>query len=296
MSEETPPQPLSVSDGPSRESTPASSSPPGSAERAKPRLGLALKASGVVPPLGAPVAVGAPPRVGADLTPSVAEGSGEPAGLGSPAAALPPTISASASVGSPSSAAIPGGVVVPLFREGSDPRQTTLLFIILAAILVFGGGGAVIWLLTRSSPSSVTVPTPVSPPSTVEIPNDPSAADPTAGLAPTPSPAIHGPVHDLLALGPPPSAQPVESDLASPRTFRVIPEPGAHPDVIRFVEEARVSGVSVGNPPRALINGRLVRGGALVEPKLGIIFLGLDSNRRVLIFRSAAGDVVRLEY
>jgi hypothetical protein len=187
-------------------------------------------------------------------------------------------------------------VVVPLFREGSDPRKTTLLFIILAAILVFGGGGAVIWLLTRPSPSSVVVSAPVTPPTAAEVPTPPSASDPTAGLSPTPSPAIHGPVHDLLALGPPPSAQPIESDLANPRTFRVIPEPGAHPDVIRFVEEARVSGVSVGNPPRALINGRLVRGGALVEPNRGIVFLGLDPNRRVLIFRSAAGDVVRLEY
>ena len=77
---------------------------------------------------------------------------------------------------------------------------------------------------------------------------------------------------------------------------RVIPEGSAHPDMIRFVEEAKVSGVSAGNPPRALINGRLVRGGALVEPKLGIVFLALDTGRRTLIFRSATGDVVRLEY
>jgi hypothetical protein len=34
----------------------------------------------------------------------------------------------------------------------------------------------------------------------------------------------------------------------------------------------------------------------LVEPKLGIVFLGLDPGRRTLIFRSATGDVVRLEY
>lgn len=294
MSEETPPPTPPVSGEPPRESPPAPPAPvPG--ERVKPRLGLALKASAGAPPPGAPVATGTAPKAGVELPPSASSAGGESAGGGCAGPVNPPRTAAFA--GSPSPVATHGGVVVPLFREGSDARNTTLLFIILAALLVFGGGAAVIWLLTRPSPSPPTAAASLPSPSPTEAPKEStSAAGPTATPTPTPPPPINGPVHDLLALGPPPSAQPVEGDLANPRTFRVIPEPGAHPEVIRFVEEARVSGVSAGNPPRALINGRMVRGGALVEPKLGIVFLGLDPARRTLVFRSAAGDVVRLEY
>ena len=221
-----------------------------------------------------------------------------------PVAATPPNAGLPRAAAPSAEANAAGGVVIPLFREGSDSRKTTLTFIIFAAVVVFGGGISVIWLLTRPSPEEVTAnassaASPVSPKvdapvATPAVDNAPAAS--SSAAAPAPSPTGSGPVHDLLALGPPPSAHEAEGDLASPRTFRVIPEGSAHPDMIRFVEEAKVSGVSAGNPPRALINGRLVRGGALVEPKLGIVFLGLDTGRRTLIFRSATGDVVRLEY
>lgn len=199
-------------------------------------------------------------------------------------------------------AGVPGGVVIPLFREGDDARKTTLTFIIFAAVLVFGGGISVIWLLVRPSPEEMTAKASLDA-SPVATKVDAAVTAPVVDKAPAPvssaaapAPTGSGPVHDLLALGPPPSSLETEGDSASSRTFRVIPEGSAHPDMIRFVEEAKVSGVSAGNPPRALINGRLVRGGALVEPKLGIVFLGIDNGRRTLIFRSATGDVVRLEY
>lgn len=177
-----------------------------------------------------------------------------------------------------------------------------MVSVTLAALLVFGGGFAVVRALTRPSAADVAAEK-----AAAAAASDPSLAaaapvqeEPAATPAPTAAPKVpsssDGAVHDLLALGSTPKALEVESELASPRRFRVIPEPGAHPDVIRWVEEARVSGVTVGNPPRALINGRLARGGALVDPQHGIVFLGLDAERRVLVFRSSAGDVVRLEY
>jgi hypothetical protein len=209
---------------------------------------------------------------------------------------MPPAAAPAAGAG------VPGGVVIPLFREGADARKTTLTFIIFAAVLVFGGGISVIWLLVRPSPEEMTAKASLDA-SPVATKVDAAVTAPVVDKAPAPAssaaapaPTGSGPVHDLLALGPPPSSLETEGDPASPRTFRVIPEGSAHPDMIRFVEEAKVSGVSAENPPRALINGRLVRGGALVEPKLGIVFLGLDLGRRTLIFRSATGDVVRLEY
>lgn len=204
----------------------------------------------------------------------------------------------------PTPAPSAGGVVIPLFPEGSDPRRMTVASIALAALLVFGGGIAVIWFLTRPSPEEIAAEKAaaegVAASSPSAAPSAPRAQDPAVTPAPTaaPRPAASGDaaVVDLLALGSASKVPDLEADLTSPRRFRVIPEADAHPDVIRWVEEARVSGVTVGNPPRALINGRLVRGGALVDPTLGIVFLGLDAERRVLVFRSSAGDVVRLEY
>ena len=256
----------------------------------KPRLGLAVRATPGVPPPGAPVAPAAAP------TPAVEPAAAAPVGAptvseGAPVVAAPAPASGS-----------PGGLVVPLFREGSDSRKTTIGVIVFAAVLVFGGAIGVVRMLTRPSPEKVAAATAKAPtPSAANAETATPTATPKANAAPAsaaavPAPTGSGGVHDLLALGPPPSSKAAESDLVSSRASRVIPEPGAHPDMIRFVEEAKVSGVTVGNPPRALINGRLVRGGALVEPKLGIVFLGLDTGRRTLIFRSSTGDVVRLEY
>lgn len=268
----------------------------------KPRFGLAVRATPGVPPPGAPVAPAAAlkpavePAAAAPVPPAAAAEVAAPVGAPTASEGAPVVAAPSPASGSP------GGLVVPLFREGSDSRKTTIGVIVFAAVLVFGGAIGVVRMLTRPSPEKVAAATAKAPtPSAANAETATPTATPKANAAPAsaaavPAPTSSGGVYDLLALGPPPSSKAPESDLVSSRAFRVIPEPGAHPDMIRFVEEAKVSGVTVGNPPRALINGRLVRGGALVEPKLGIVFLGLDTGRRTLIFRSSTGDVVRLEY
>ena len=64
-----------------------------------------------------------------------------------------------------------------------------------------------------------------------------------------------------------------------------------------FVADARVSGVYQGLPPRAFINGRLIRVGQLVEESgLNIFFSGIDAENRMLLFKDRTGAVVSKHY
>jgi len=63
-----------------------------------------------------------------------------------------------------------------------------------------------------------------------------------------------------------------------------------------FVANAKVSGVFQGTPARAMINGRLVRAGELIDAGLGIRFEGVDPEKRHLIFKDKAGALVARKY
>jgi len=63
-----------------------------------------------------------------------------------------------------------------------------------------------------------------------------------------------------------------------------------------FVAEAKVTGVFQGSPARAFINGRLSRAGTLVEEGLGITFVDVDTENRVLIFKDRFGAQVTKAY
>jgi len=62
------------------------------------------------------------------------------------------------------------------------------------------------------------------------------------------------------------------------------------------VADAKVSGVYQGSPPRAFINGRLIRVGQLVEEGLGISFSGIDAENRMLLFKDRTGARVSKHY
>jgi cytoskeletal protein RodZ len=59
-----------------------------------------------------------------------------------------------------------------------------------------------------------------------------------------------------------------------------------------FVANAKVSGVFQGTPSRAVINGRLMRAGEVVDGTLGITFEGVDAERRHLVFKDKSGATV----
>ena len=51
-----------------------------------------------------------------------------------------------------------------------------------------------------------------------------------------------------------------------------------------------------GDPPRVMLNNRLVRGGDSVDSSLGITFERLDPEKKLLIFRDKSGAVVTRRY
>jgi hypothetical protein len=70
----------------------------------------------------------------------------------------------------------------------------------------------------------------------------------------------------------------------------------ASPAFRTFVTEAKVTGIYQGSPPRAFINGHLVRVGQTVEEVLEITFDGIDSENRILLFVDRSGARVSKQY
>lgn len=64
----------------------------------------------------------------------------------------------------------------------------------------------------------------------------------------------------------------------------------------RYIETLHVSGVFQGATPRALINGRVVRVGEVLDAAAGIRFVGLDTATRELILQETGGALLRAKY
>ena len=63
-----------------------------------------------------------------------------------------------------------------------------------------------------------------------------------------------------------------------------------------FVANAKVSGVFQGSPARAFINGKLTRAGETADSALGVVFTGIDLDRRQLVFTDKSGATVGRKY
>ena len=61
-----------------------------------------------------------------------------------------------------------------------------------------------------------------------------------------------------------------------------------------FVATLKVGGVKGGESPRALLNGRLVHGGEVIESNLGITFDSVKDNQ--LVFKDKSGATVTRRY
>jgi hypothetical protein len=66
----------------------------------------------------------------------------------------------------------------------------------------------------------------------------------------------------------------------------------ASPAFRNWVAQARISGVFKGNPARALINGRTVTSGQVIDEALGITFVGIAADSKSLMFSDASGSTV----
>jgi hypothetical protein len=63
-----------------------------------------------------------------------------------------------------------------------------------------------------------------------------------------------------------------------------------------WTDDARITGVVSGTAPRAIINGRLVRPGDMVDAAQGIIFDGVDAERKLVVFRNREGVFTNKPY
>jgi hypothetical protein len=70
----------------------------------------------------------------------------------------------------------------------------------------------------------------------------------------------------------------------------------ASADFRAFVANATIGGVFQGTPSRALINGRIIREGQVVDDTLGISFERIDAGKKVIFFKDATGAEVSRDY
>ncbi len=120
---------------------------------------------------------------------------------------------------------------------------------------------------------------------------------------PPPPPKAVVPANDQVERAPAPAVHPhskpalaaVTTDLAPGVTITtesVEAETEATPAFRSFVADAKISGVFQGTPPRAFINGRLVRLGEVVDSSLGIRFDSIDPKTKNIVFKDASGATV----
>jgi hypothetical protein len=113
----------------------------------------------------------------------------------------------------------------------------------------------------------------------------------------TPPPARNVVEASRVAVSPPDNTSPSQpTDENTTSSVASQPPPNASPRFVRYAEALRVSGVFQGNPARALVDGRLVRSGDVIEPNLRISFTGVDSDTKHLILQDATGAQVRVKY
>lgn len=119
------------------------------------------------------------------------------------------------------------------------------------------------------------------------------------------APEMEAAVSDVAPVGaapaaatPAPSSTEVTPAASAPVEVAPEPEPEVEPTAAfkRFVLEMRVNGVFQGEPPRALINGRTVRPGEFLDNGLGIVFHGIDPEKKLILMRDANGARMTRKY
>ncbi len=77
---------------------------------------------------------------------------------------------------------------------------------------------------------------------------------------------------------------------------RIDTSPAASGEFRLYVANAEIGGVFQGTPARALINGRIVKAGQVVDNQLGVVFDRIDADKKVIYFKDATGAEVSKEY
>lgn len=76
----------------------------------------------------------------------------------------------------------------------------------------------------------------------------------------------------------------------------IVAAPAANAAFRAYVANASIDGVFQGSPAKALINGRIVREGQVLDGELGIVFARIDSETKVIYFKDGSGAEVSKNY
>ena len=195
---------------------------------------------------------------------------------------------------------------------------------LIAAGLVLCVGGFFGWRHLTKEKSAEAHSKPSRTP-TAEVPAKPSHAAPEAPKAATtpdqpanapkvaqeePAKQEEGPVKFDLDRPVPASPTPAKQDISnssSPVPTTVAPgvtanmgipisTVNASPEFRAFVATVKISGVFQGANSRAFINGRMSRVGDTIDARLGIVFEGIDPDKKQIIFKDASGAVATRKY
>ncbi len=212
----------------------------------------------------------------------------------------------------------PGEAEVPPMHRRSFKIGVLIAVAGVALLLIVGA--LVVWKILGSDRTAPVVAD--NPPAPVEMP----AAPVTAPAGPTPSATLNEvaampkktidhaksvidqrtaqeesraeeafALENSTAPQPPPPAPATVAQPAKPETVPVV-VPKASNAFKAFVSGAKISGVFQGTPPRALINGRTVRAGELVNKELGVSFESIDVSTKTITFVDEAGARVSRRY
>jgi len=186
---------------------------------------------------------------------------------------LPLTMSPGAKSAPPVSAA------TPYVKKPQAKRvNSRVVLLALVGVLVLAGAGVYFFLMGAEQPAPPVVVKPAQP-------------APVVVAQPTPVP----PELEIAPLPPQPSSFQVAADAAK-LAPKLPVAPVVTPAFRTWVDQARISGVVVGESPRAIINGRLARPGDMVDAAEGIVFDAMDTESKTLMFRSRVNAFLEKSY
>ena len=227
---------------------------------------------------------------------------------------MPPFPAGSSST--PSRPPVPTAAEPEPGEEAEDPKKKKLLVLKKAGIAVgilvgFIGVFAfyrAFFAPLRTPPINVVAKSPAPKPKPV-VPTPPPTPKPDP--AATTVAAVPAPEAPKLAPNPdhpetPPPAPKTEhlvvtssTDLApgiKATTSEETEGPAASAPFLQWVDNAKIGGVFQGKTPRAIINGKIARGGTVVDDDLGIIFSTVDVDERMVIFKDKSGATAKKHY
>ena len=194
--------------------------------------------------------------------------------------ALPPVVvkPATASLSPrPSSMMPPPPVIlpppIPKVVPKVVPKKKWLMIALVAVTPLMLGSVAYYFLVPKVEP----LPVVTNPP-------------PRVAPLPPPEPPLGQPLSSSQIAPLPPQPVMQQSSSASAKPAKATQSNSAAAMAFRaWLAEVRIVGVVAGDSPRAIVNGRLVRPGDVVDASQGIIFDGLDLERKEVVFRTNGG-------